>query len=114
MSSVFEFYTAGYFLWCLYSRDRRAPKQAAAPPGKPRRSWCRMFLTDLGHAVALYWILLNVRMHPQALTHDHGAASRPQHSWQACQQKSISTKGTRLDWHWEPARRRMPSQCCWF
>ena len=57
MSSVFVFYTVGYSLWCFFYRGQQAA--AGAAPGKRRR--CSFFLTDLGHAVGLFWVLANVR-----------------------------------------------------
>jgi hypothetical protein len=57
MSASFEFYTAGYFLWCVYARAR----PSAFATFMDRRSWRGALLRDLGHALALYWILLNVR-----------------------------------------------------
>ena len=67
MSAVFEFYTAGYFLWCMYARHRTSVFGTFVE----RQGWCGMLLKDVGHALALYWILLNVRAFPgTALSHN--------------------------------------------
>ena len=57
MSAVFVWYTAGYFMWAIYFRHR----QSVFGNFIERKSWLGFFLKDLGHALALYWILLNVR-----------------------------------------------------
>lgn len=56
MSAVFVWYTAGYFMWAIYFRHR----QSVFGRFIERTSWLGFFIKDLGHALALYWILLNV------------------------------------------------------
>ncbi|BDA50727.1 probable phospholipid phosphatase 1 [Coccomyxa sp. Obi] len=56
MSAVFVWYTAGYFLWAIYFRHR----QSVFGRFVERTNWLGFFIKDLGHALALYWILLNV------------------------------------------------------
>lgn len=63
MSAVFVWYTAGYFLWAVYFRHR----QSVFGTFVERTGWLGFFLKDLGHALALYWILLNVSVPPQKL-----------------------------------------------
>lgn len=64
MSAVIVFYTAGYFLWAIYYRHR----ESVFGRFIERKSWLGYFLKDLGHAAALYWILVNVRASNYPLT----------------------------------------------
>jgi hypothetical protein len=60
MSAVFVWYTAGYFLWAIYYRHR----ESVFGRFIERQNWLGYFTKDLCHALALYWILLNVRASP--------------------------------------------------
>ena len=58
MSAVLCTYTAGYFLWTIYHRHRRSVFGAY----DERKGWWHFMWKDLCHAIAMYWILLMVRL----------------------------------------------------
>ena len=58
MSAVLCTYTAGYFLWTIYHRHRHSVFGAF----DERKGWLHFLWKDLCHAIAMYWILLMVRL----------------------------------------------------
>ena len=60
MSAVLCTYTAGYFLWTIYTRHRSSVFGAF----DERKGWWHFLWKDFCHALAMYWILLMVSISP--------------------------------------------------
>lgn len=63
MSAVLCTYTAGYFLWTIYTRHRSSVFDAF----DERKGWWHFLWKDFCHALAMYWILLMVSLAPSRL-----------------------------------------------
>ena len=66
MSAVLCTYTAGYFLWTIYTRHRSSVFGAF----DEQKGWWHFLWKDLCHAVAMYWILLMASIAPSELLTD--------------------------------------------
>lgn len=55
-ATCFSFYSCGYFLWCMFYRDRRSVMSNVVR----REGKAGVFLKDLGQSLAFYWVLAQI------------------------------------------------------